>query len=756
MSYIITKVWNSGTTSNKVILGHWANPANTRYDSPDEYCDFTNYSNSYRIPDSASYQNDGKIRVTVELDNTVDNSAELSAVMVNLIADEDKFEIAEGSKKISFEQLGKEIKTLTYVLRALPQNDLSAGTIYVSVSGTNVLSDGTDESFETAAERSIVLPSVGKTSEFQLNKINPETVYTDGEKSITVFGKMKALSGMLANDANVTLKLKHTSSDSEIAIIKDKIAFLDEDCDTLVFTTDETLEVGEYRLVFEINDPIIRENVGCSITAFQTISVSAAPKYRQKSYGMIALVRSGSNYDFYTFGTEKEYLEFYGGKRSAKGELGGKTIKCNFGESEDTIKDYEILVSVRGNISMLADPDTGEPFWQADYANGDVIINNMLSYEGTTPLKIYKKGSEYRIEGDGLVKVVNSINVWRSSWSISAEKGTIYTLDEERVSDAGEESEQLILSLEGAASMIQPLGGFAVDLKYGVLTSQYYDDTDDGMVSYGISFGGAISLPIKAKKEKSTGNSSGSDEDAGGSGSGSGLGSGTGTTSQTQYANPPSKTSTGDKIRKEDNLPEGQLSAEVDSVLFGEKASVKDGVLEVSDTGFVGIDATFELVLPEDVLGSFVSNAPGLYASVTINTIENQYEINAGLSIKIIECEGTLAFKQINVKNKDVIVPDKIEFYIRDGLKIPIAPPVLFMTGLGGGTNELADTIGGAFDELPPITLLLYTKLEAIAVLEGEFNAAISLEGLSLSGEMQLSAKGLEKVMMLNAGIDAR
>ncbi len=30
-------------------------------------------------------------------------------------------------------------------------------------------------------------------------------------------------------------------------------------------------------------------------------------------------------------------------------------------------------------------------YWQASTADGDVVINNMLSYEGDTPLEIYEK-----------------------------------------------------------------------------------------------------------------------------------------------------------------------------------------------------------------------------------------------------------------------------------------------------------------------------------------------------------------------------
>lgn len=57
LAYILTKAegWSGGQKPSRVIVGHWANLANTRYDyDPDPYCDFTNYSNTYRVPDSAA------------------------------------------------------------------------------------------------------------------------------------------------------------------------------------------------------------------------------------------------------------------------------------------------------------------------------------------------------------------------------------------------------------------------------------------------------------------------------------------------------------------------------------------------------------------------------------------------------------------------------------------------------------------------------------------------------------------------------
>ena len=834
LSYILMQAegWNGGTKPDKVILGHWANLANTRYDyTPDQYCDFSNYSNSYRTPDSSaaiywenhvvkngetfngellygvgnfsntqsettnieittervelaadkkSYKNNGEITVTVNIDNTVDNAPLLSNALVNLIVDNKQFEVVSGDKQVQYVTLGKEIKTLQYTLRAIEQNDLCAGTIYVSLSGVKTLSDGTQADFETAAQRSIILPSVGEVSAVQINKVNPETVYTDGEKAVTLSGRMKPLEAVLANDAAVELKLIHETTGHSVTIEKNKIAFLDESGETLSFTTDEELHVGEYKIVFEINDERLRENLKCdSISAAEKLEVSADKKYQLKSYGMIALVRSSlgndiGEYDFFSFRTESDFLKFYKGESSSKGMLHGKKLQYNFGENKSAIKDHEILITVRANLYELKD-DKGNIYWQADYSAGDIIINNMLSYEGEKPLKLYKSDNKYVIEGDGLLKVIDSINVWRSKWSIAATQGLAYTLDAARltkVSELDNSINKLNLSLNGAATMIQSVGGFAVDLKYGEFSSQWYDDSD-GMVTYGIGFGGSISLPIKApaKKEVTYTTDLGpakaidftkDDEDLGTSLNK--LFDESLTADQEDisedmtslFDDTPEPQLNTRKITTETSLPEGSLTADVNNVLFGEKGKVKDGYVKVEDTGFIGIDATLSLELPKDLLGSLVTNAPGVHATVTINTIKNQYEIDAGLNLKIIECEGVLAFKQVNVKNKDVILPDKIEFYIREGLKIPVAPPVLFIAGLGGGINGLADTIGGEFDKLPPITILLFTRLEAIAVLSGDFNAKVSLEGMSLSGDMKLNVKGLENAVKLNAGINAR
>ncbi|WP_289489999.1 hypothetical protein, partial [Klebsiella pneumoniae] len=72
-------------------------------------------------------------------------------------------------------------------------------------------------------------------------------------------------------------------------------------------------------------------------------------------------------------------------------------------------------------------------------------------------------------------------------------------------------------------------------------------------------------------------------------------------------------------------------------IRFGQEAEEQnDGTVKITDTGFLGIDAYIALGLPKDVLGNLITNAPGVYAALTINTIDHFYMLEAGLDIKMI------------------------------------------------------------------------------------------------------------------------
>ena len=70
------------------------------------------------------------------------------------------------------------------------------------------------------ATRHILLPAVtGMLPDIQMNSIRPGTVYPQGEKTVTIQGKMNELSS-LKGSVNWDMYLVHTTSSHEVRIEK--------------------------------------------------------------------------------------------------------------------------------------------------------------------------------------------------------------------------------------------------------------------------------------------------------------------------------------------------------------------------------------------------------------------------------------------------------------------------------------------------------------------------------------------------------
>lgn len=864
-SYLIFKGWNDdAVAADRVVIAHWANLANTRYEyEPDPYCDFTNYSNEYRIPDTAygiywseqtiapgatrdaellygvgnfssdvigqkvgldvvstslkanaaktDYVNTGSpndrsadntVSVIVNLDNSLDESVDLksAAVTLSVGADDDGkpndgMYLLSGSTRVASITESNivnkgEVKTYEFIIHVDPQARLTAKRFYISLDAKTT----DDDQFSESVARYVYLPGLtGEYDAIQITNVNPGIVYIGGEKALTLSGNMDPLNALRASDKlnEWDLYLVHSSGEA-VKVDKSGITFIGKDgsINSISVITEKELIIGEYHIEFRFTGSLAEGFGTSTLEVDQTFRASSDEKYATRSYGIVALVRyaespssqMGKKYKFMTFNTEADYTNFMKGDNEWKFNFAKSYDKKSGGNGYNA--QYEVLLTVRGLIHEMKRSENGqtEVFYQADTSEVPVTINNMLSYEGTEPLIIENTGDGafgksgtgkdvYKISGDGTLKVINSITVWKYKWSISAKDGLVYTLNPDYIGDESQ-AQELVVALGGAAFLIQSVGGFLVDLKFGVLSADY-DSTDKGeeCITHGVGFGGSISIPIKKpeKKNETTdngnnnngdnnnnnssgdnggngGNTSGGSGDNGGSGGNTSGGSGGNTSGNTDNPDDPG-------VTKATNFSDGNLTATVNNVLFGESMDENEKGDMVIETGFVGIDFEVGLTLPKDVLGSLINNLGGIYAHLLINTIDNVYRLDAGVKIKLIECEASLAFKETELRGKDVILPDRIAFYIRDGLAIPLVPPTM-LTGLGGGVSNLADTIGGEFKSLPPITLDLYARISILKTLIGDFTLQANLFGIKLVGD--LTFKGSKKLVDLEAGIDAR
>ena len=770
------------------------------------------------------YNNDGKFSVTVTLDNSVDNATLLEDAILTVSFEDGITALSNATYAFDQVPVG-EIKVCTVDLQVEPQSTITGKVIGATLTASKEIDADKAQIVTVNADRTLVVPGVkGPFAGVTVSSVAPAIVYTEGTKSLTVTGNLAALKAINGTDG-WELKLYHTTTDHTVTIDHNRVAFLGDAYSQISFTTDKELVVGEYEIGFVFSDTQLVDGFGCVELRFdKTFQVSNDPLYKTRNFGLIALIRYNTrNYTYVPFADRQEYDNFFNGKTkygavydsetnnvttSGYLDIEGKPI-APFAPVDKNdpnslkLNEKEVLLVMQAPFHEVLNEDGSVLHYEARPEDGDILINEILKYTGSESLIVAENDGIYTVEGEGRLQVVSSIDVWKGPWSFQVNNGTVTSLDASRygLSNAND----LELTLGGVGYMVQSIGGFLIDLKYGVMSSSCSVQTDRTQ-TYGISFGGSISIPImipsSSKKDAGNGDQgdqggtggstpdpnppSGGDNDPGDSGSagstGGVEGSNTGSKKaeaekkikqeteylgedfsedfanlfagdEEQYVEHKEESKPRDKFHKDTNLDDSALSVAIDSILYGQKTSVKDGHTVIDDIGFIGIDTTVSLGLPKDTLGKLINNAPGVRASLTINTIDHFYMLEAGLDIKMIQCEGVLSFMMTEVKGKDIVVPDSIQFYIRDGLKIPLDPfGVLFISGLGGGFEGLADTIGGEFSKLPPLTILAYMRLDVMELLIGDYNVGLSLTGISFDGEYSINVAGMVKSKPTDGG----
>ena len=807
MCYALLKGWDEGAAPNRVVLGHWANLANTRYDyTPNPSCDFSNYSNQYRTPDSAmafywteealapqasrkaqflygvgnfsDQLNDAAVglglttsaiqintqktgyeatgdgahfTLTATVDNSVDLAQDLYGVTVTPTLDKGLSLVGEdmaGVRSLGDMTSGAS-RQLTWKVRVdSPTTEISALQCRVAVTAASVQGAAeTARDVNVEAGRYVILPAAnGSLPKVTFTNLLPGTVfYGDGDnKSLTLGGDMSAFSSLAGKSGwDLYLVKKGGTEKDEVRIDKKNIAFVGDKYDTLSFSTTEELPLGTYEVVFKFNETELVRAFGAELATGRTVTASADQRYRSRSYGIITLVRyDGLHYRFVAFSSEEELEQF------RRGELLRDGIRADF--TQWATGDHEILTEIRGSFTEkmregkqpASATGVDARVYYESRPGDEVTINNVLVYSGGEPLTVSYEDADGilgvpgggsnadlfpTISATGPISVVGGATVWKSKWRIRVQQGIPYTLNKERYGLVGDEVNKSVqdvtLAFMGAGSMVQGIGAIVINLKYGVLTENFMGDKDDDegsmgasttrrrLQGYGVSFGGSLTLPISNGKVDKT------------------------------------KTQAEQHDQRAEN---GFLTAAVDEVLYG--VDREDGTGEV---GFIGVDTTFGLALPENVLGKLVKNSKGAQAVFTINTIENVYSMQFGVSLQIIECEGILSFKEVELKGSKALLPDTLFFAIDDGLRIPLSPPTLYITGLGGGVSNLADTIGGDYvTQLPPLTINLQMRLRMIEKLVGDLSASVSASQLSASGNFTLDKA--DKVVQIQGGLSMR
>lgn len=640
----------------------------------------------------SGYEQD-TIDVVVELDNTLEGAEALKDVQLSLILG-DGLEVE--SSEVPYRHFDSiepnEIKNMTFRVKARPQNNYQLLKYRVDVTTATINEPISYNDY-------ILAPGLkGEPPAIQYHNITPSHVYYKGDKYFTING-----SGydFYSDKTNWSMYLESTLTEESKLVDRNDIIVSGE---KMMVNYPDELDIGEYKI-------IIRSNVlGTEEVLPYLLTVSDDDKYMSKAYGLMGIKKIVEIEDnkAKTFKYEVVMAEDEDALKSLRDEI-ERENKVVLSEHNGNLQ--QLLMEIRGEIVETQEDGNKKYVIKTDTV--PAVINGVVQYKGE-PITIEKKKNldilvkgelmtvdRLKLSGNGDLSLVGGFNFWKWDYEIVLDNNKDYSLDAISAEDINnidpshkdafikENIEYVYISepIHAQEDIKIEFTGLGKMAKY--MGGFLIQINHAVLQEDAVSFGGAMALTFIP------------------------------TDAEDPFA----------------------FSADIEEVLFKKSQEGK--------TKFEGINVTTEIGLPEDMIGGILEN--GGAASLTINTIEKIYSIEASMEIKTIECTGLLTIRFTN-SNKPVL--DDIEFSASVP-KIPVFPPTLYINKLGGGINDLYGTLTGNVTA-PPLKVLLMAGIELVDenMWQGDVRLTVSKLGLSITGELELVP--ISSTILKDVHLDAR
>lgn len=572
----------------------------------------------------------------------------------------------------------------------------------------------------------------GKLPEITFTSAAPQMLYFEGTRHFYLTGTQLSL---LEPAGNYVLRAqKKDAPGTSYTIPHSNILFsVDQELGTVVdVTMTDTFELGEYDLVFEWMNPPAGVPKKLTAPALR-FTVTDDKSYKNDYYGIVAVLKtrpgaaSTCSYSIHAFPGEVQYDAF---KKQVRKD-----------SADDTVYDdaKTILFEIRGEFTLQKD-DSGV-ITSATAVSSDeskaVTLNGVLDIiNGKVNIARVKDGVQWcvfiSITGE-LLTSYSRTPVWTGDAAITplfdgTDFGFIAYDDRGDRSDGHKWVVDNNINLMWASEykILQTIAGMVCDLRYGQFGAMY--DDDDLFTSYVLSFGASLdisalmpggkdddSLPAPPRIEQVV------------AASAAGM-----SVAEWKSKNP--EKDADDENEEDKTEPVGKVN--IKDILYG------------LNQGYIGFNAEAEVMLPK-----YTDALPELGGRLAINTIGGYYfEVEGKTKTEVFELEFELVVK--SAPDSGAPVPDKIFFFIggfEPGINID-SVGVLWLTGGGGGIDELYDTI---FESgLPPLTLLLSIEFDVLKVLSARADMELSLRGFRVKvDELKIKKTDIVAIKSAQFGI---
>lgn len=611
-----------------------------------------------------------------------------------------------------------ENRTTYFDFKFTPQEGAELGSFITKVfdmdTAVNNLGYYAEDYCLGTTENFIVIPGTDPTMPaITLNDLQPKILYNKDIRYITVVGRgvnffnATQLNKIeLRGDNGLTYEIPITN----LTIEQTKDGSAPTNASILL---DEYMQPGRYQLHFlwknDANEPALQGVTEDFTSAAMTVFMTSDEAFRNDKYGVVAIIRK-DNANRYGITSYKDETTFANAK----------------------IAEDDLLLTLRGPI--LKESKDGKTRYRIAGNNSDVNINNVLNYHGGS-LTIEETEGTATILMDGKLTSIGANTTVRDGTAMfKLENGTDYiipTYDSDGVIVGGSTltsgQDFIELKWNSEVDTLQTIGGFLIDLRYGVL-GKIQDASNSSKTYNVISFGGGLDLSFMTPGGAAAARENKSKH----------RGWTQSTKNSWEWDSAEAKykpTGTGDIAPnlKEETRPGGGVN--IYDVLYGGK-----------DPGYLGINMNAHIEMPQIV--AFLPNK--IEGNIDINTI-GLYQVGVEAEVETSIFEMHLSFV-IKESPSGAPIPDKLYFAIggfEPGVNID-GMGVLWVTGGGGGFDNLYETIYG-YDGIPPLKLLLHVDFDVAKILTGNADLELSLRSIDIRFS-DLSLKMLEDAKFLEEG----
>lgn len=554
-----------------------------------------------------------------------------------------------------------------------------------------------------------------------LHAMEPGILYNDDRRFLTVFGQ-----GMSFFQAGLSaIELRGENKTYSIPISSLTIA---QNAKSISILLDSYMEPGRYRLHF-LWDGSQPGDIPADFTSqAMTVHMTSDESYRNDKYGVLTVQRDGDKkYKIVAYEDETSF------------EMGDNA-------SGDGYQPEDLIFVLRGEL--VKDKDRKE--YRLAGKGKDLTINHILNYRGSDfAVKESESGSVEVLMNGKLTTIGANTTVRNGSAAFKLDSGTKYIIPvydnrgEIQTGESLQDGEDYIeLRWNSAVDTLQTIGGFLIDLKYGVL-GKIQDEEDSSKTYDIISFGGGLDVSFmtpggaKTAREEKSKESKDSSWDISDTGDTSGLDPAGGPQeSKKEPTKEPAK-GDGDEDEDDDDDNKVEFGAKIYDVLYGQNGK---------KTGHIGINMDANITLPQIV--SFLPSK--MAGKLSVNTIGG-YRV--GVEGEAETAKFNMAFALVIKSNPSgAPIPDKLFFSIggfKPGINID-GIGVFWVTGGGGGFDNLYETIYGV-DGVPPLKLLLNVQFDIFKIMTGTSDLELSLRSLGIALS-DVKLKSVKNAKFLESG----